>query len=64
MFSRTFLACDTTLNPDTRATPEVGFKSVVSIIIVVLLPAPFGPRNPKISPSSTLSEMLSTAVNF
>ncbi len=34
----------------------------VSILIVVVFPAPFGPRNPKISPSGTLKEMLSTAV--
>ena len=32
------------------------------IIIVVLLPAPFGPRNPKISPDSTANEMSFTAV--
>lgn len=61
MFCRTFVACDTTSKPATDAFPDVGFKRVVSIIIVVLLPAPFGPRKPKISPVSTLNEMLSTA---
>jgi len=30
--------------------------------MVVLLPAPFGPRNPKISPDSTANEMSFTAV--
>jgi hypothetical protein len=50
-----------TSNPETRACPEVGFSKVVSIIMVVLLPAPFGPKNPKISPSFTLKEMSSTA---
>ena len=30
--------------------------------IVVVLPAPFGPRKPRISPFSTLNEMASTAV--
>jgi len=34
----------------------------VSIFIVVVLPAPFGPRNAKISPSFTLNETLSTAL--
>jgi len=32
--------------------------------IVVVLPAPLGPKKPKISPFSTLKEMLSTAVNL
>ena len=32
---------------------DVGAMSPVSILIVVVLPAPFGPRNPKTSPSST-----------
>lgn len=30
----------------TRAVPEVGWVSVVSIRIVVVFPAPFGPRKP------------------
>ena len=30
--------------------------------MVVVLPAPFGPRKPRISPFSTLNEMPSTAV--
>ncbi len=33
------------------AEPEVGRSSVISILIVVVLPAPFGPRRPKSSPS-------------
>jgi len=32
------------------AVPDVGCRSPVSILIVVVLPAPFGPRNPKSSP--------------
>ena len=64
MFFLTFLAWETTSNPATKAFPEDGFKRVVRIIMVVLLPAPFGPRNPKISPSWTLSEILSTAFIF
>ena len=35
-----------TSNPATRAVPEVGGSSVVSMWTVVDLPAPFGPRNP------------------
>ena len=35
-----------TSKPATRAVPEVGGSSVVSIKTVVDLPAPFGPRNP------------------
>src|SRR5579863_9660515 len=42
--------------------PLVGFRSVVSILIVVVLPAPLGPRNAKISPSSTSKETSLTAV--
>jgi hypothetical protein len=34
---------------------------VVRILITVLFPAPFGPRNEKISPSLTLKLILSTA---
>jgi hypothetical protein len=37
---------------------------VSSILIVVVLPAPFGPKKPKISPSSTSKEMSSTALTF
>jgi len=40
---------------------QYGKVKHIHIIIVVLFPAPFGPRNPKISPSSTLNEMSSTA---
>ncbi len=36
--------------PLTRAMPEVGGTSVVSIRISVDLPAPFGPSRPKTSP--------------
>src|SRR6188508_1305382 len=33
------------------AVPPVGASSVQSILIVVVLPAPFGPSSPKISPA-------------
>ena len=31
--------------------PEVGMRRVSSMFIVVVFPAPFGPRSPNISPS-------------
>ena len=40
----------------------MGWSSVVSILMVVDLPAPFGPRKAKISPSATSNEIPSTAV--
>jgi hypothetical protein len=36
--------------PVTAADPEVGAMSVPSVLTVVVLPAPFGPRKPKTSP--------------
>jgi len=39
--------------PATDALPDVGFRSVVSMRIVVVLPAPFGPSRPKTSPLPT-----------
>ena len=44
-----------------RSCPLVGASSVVSILIVVVLPAPLGPRKAKISPACTSNEMPSTA---
>jgi len=43
--------------------PSLGFSTLVSILIVVVLPAPLGPRKPKMTPASTANEMWSTAVN-
>src|ERR1700680_157408 len=50
-----------TSKPATIALPEVGLRRPHRIRIVVDLPAPFGPRKPKISPRFTSSETLSTA---
>ena len=36
--------------PVTKARPRVGRIKPASSLMVVVLPAPFGPRNPKISP--------------
>jgi len=44
----------TTSTAPTYAAPEVGITRVVSIPAVVVLPAPFGPSSPKISPECTL----------
>src|SRR5438445_5708858 len=39
-------------NPVASTRPLVGYKSPASILSVVVLPAPFGPRNATISPGS------------
>src|SRR5262249_34263361 len=49
--------------PFTRAWPELGGTSVVSMRISVDLPAPFGPSRPNTSPCFTLKFILSTAQN-
>ena len=53
-----------TSNPLTVAVPLVEGRSVASIESVVVLPAPFGPNNPNISPSLILRLRLFTAVNL
>ena len=45
-----------------RAVPLVGGMKQVRMRMVVLLPAPFGPRNPRISPFSTTNETSSMAL--
>src|SRR6516165_4457943 len=50
-----------TSNPATLALPDVGGRKQVSTRIVVVFPAPLGPRKPTICPFSTSKEMLSTA---
>ena len=47
-----------------KTTPLVGESSVHSIFIVVVFPAPFGPKKPNISPSLTLKLTSFTAVKF
>ncbi len=37
-------------NPHTTASPLLGGRKQVRIFIIVLLPAPFGPRKPTTSP--------------
>ncbi len=52
--SRTCCGCLATSKPETLAVPESMGSRVVSMRKVVVFPAPFGPRNPKISPGRTL----------
>jgi hypothetical protein len=59
---RTRVASLTMSKPLTFAVPEVGFRIVQSIEIVVVLPAPFGPSKAKTSPDSTAMSNWSTAV--
>src|ERR1043166_5485791 len=49
--------------PRSDIRPEVGASSPVNILMVVDLPAPFGPRKPKNWPDSTCRSMPSTAVS-
>ena len=51
-------------NPATVPPPSVGRLRPHSIRIAVVLPAPFAPRNPKISPRPTSKLMWSTAVKL
>src|SRR5262249_41259531 len=53
-----------TLKPPTKASPEVGRSRPQRIRIVVDFPAPLGPRNPKISPRSTVNETWLTATKL
>src|SRR3990170_2239013 len=48
--------------PATSPRPPLGRSRPVSILMVVVLPAPLGPRNPKISPRCTPNVTPSTAV--
>src|SRR2546430_11428729 len=47
--------------PATRAWPEVGGSNVVSILMVVLLPAPLEPSSPNPEEAGTVIESPSTA---
>src|SRR5260370_25634670 len=58
----TSIGASRTSNPATVAVPDVGGKKHVNTRMVVVLPAPFGPRKPTIWPFSTSNEMWSTAV--
>src|SRR6266513_3932907 len=53
--------CVASSHPATRAVPPLGGRSVASMRSVVVLPAPLGPRNPKISPRITFRSTPTTA---
>src|SRR6201996_2387922 len=53
MWRRTSSRAVTTSKPATLASPPLGLVSVQSMLIVVVLPAPLGPRKPKTSPVAT-----------
>src|SRR5450759_293047 len=61
MRSRIRSGCVSRLQPATVALPPLGGSSVASMRSVVVLPAPFGPRNPKISPECTVRSTPATA---
>ena len=49
-------------SPSMRAVPDVGASIPIRSLSVVVFPAPFGPRNPKISHSSTSRTISSTTL--
>src|ERR1700686_2086212 len=58
----TSIGCSSTSKPATVAVPDDGGRKHVNIRMVVVFPAPFGPRKPTICPFATSNEMWSTAV--
>src|SRR6476646_10512992 len=58
----TSMGSSSTSKPATIAVPAVGGKKHVNIRMVVVLPAPFGPKKPTIWPFCISKEMWSTAV--
>src|SRR2546423_7510017 len=61
MFRRTSSRSPRTSCPATSARPALGRTSVHSMLIVVALPAPLGPRKPNVSPGWTSKSMPRTA---
>src|SRR5438128_1291503 len=61
MLWRTCEASRSISYPLTNARPLVGWSKVHNILIVVLFPAPLGPRKPKVSPRSTWRSIPFTA---
>src|SRR3982074_1569220 len=61
MFRRTSSRSRTTSCPATVADPALGLASVHSMLIVVVFPAPLGPRNPNTSPVATSKSTPRTA---
>src|ERR1039458_9084736 len=61
MLRRTSSRSRTTSWPATVALPPEGLASVQSMLIVVVFPAPLGPRNPNTSPAATSKSTPRTA---
>ncbi len=61
MFSRISRAWRSRSCPAIRTTPDVFANVVVRMEMVVVFPAPFGPRNAKNSPGYTSKVIPSTA---
>src|SRR5579864_5242635 len=61
MRSRILAGSVVSSHPATRAVPPLGGMIVASMRSVVVLPAPLGPRKPKISPACTRRSTPSTA---
>ena len=57
-----FIGSDNISKPFILTSPSVEEIKPVIIFIVVVFPAPFGPRKPSISPSLTVKLIPSTAV--
>ena len=55
-------ACPAISDPANSIEPAVGTSVPDSMLKIVLLPEPFGPIRPRISPCSTLNDTLLTAV--
>src|SRR6266581_7167953 len=60
---RTSSGCCWTSKPQMRAAPELGFMRPVSTLMVVVLPAAFGPSSAKNSPLFTVRERSLTATS-
>src|ERR1700694_3342710 len=58
----TSIGCSSTSKPATVAVPDDGGRKHVNIRMVVVFPAPFGPRKPIIWTFVISNEILSTAV--
>lgn len=61
MRARAFLRCVDREAPPTEIVPESGSKTPITILMVVVLPAPLGPKRPTISPGRTQKDTPSTA---
>src|SRR6266508_2000498 len=57
----TSIGCSSTSSPHTETRPSLGGMKPVIMRMVVDLPAPLGPRNPRTSPLPTSKEIPSTA---